>query len=136
MQRDSSLRSLSSEHHTGLVIARRAADAAYQDEDTRAAAWSNIQEIFRTDLEPHFQREEQGLLSALREAGEVDLVERTLREHRALRAMIAEERVDNLALFAGALKAHIRFEERQLFEAAQRLLGSERLAQMELDESP
>ncbi len=71
MQRHPSLRSLSSEHHTGLVLARRARKAAGQDSLTQAAAWEAIREIFRTELEPHFQREEQGLLPVLRVAGEV-----------------------------------------------------------------
>ena len=131
MQRDPSLRSLSSEHHTGLVVARRARKAAGQDAQAQATAWKTIREIFRADLEPHFQREEQGLLPVLRVAGEVELVERTLREHRSLRALISENRPANLAPFAESLTAHIRFEEKELFATAQRVLSSKVLADLE-----
>ena len=130
MQRDPALRSLSSEHHTGLVVARRARKAAGQDAQAQATTWKAIREIFRADLEPHFQREEQGLLPVLRVAGEADLVDRTLREHRSLRALISENRPSNLALFAESLTAHIRFEEKELFESAQRVLGSKVLADL------
>ena len=131
MQRDPSLRSLSSEHHTGLVVARRARQAAGQDAQAQATAWQTIREIFRADLEPHFQREEQGLLPVMRVAGEVDLVDRTLREHRSLRVLISEDRPGNLALFAESLTAHIRFEEKELFATAQRVLGAKVLADLE-----
>jgi len=134
MKRDPSLRNLSSEHHSGLVIARKARKAADLDAAAQTAAWESIRQIFRTELEPHFQTEERGVLPALREAGEVELVERTLREHRAMRALIAANRPANLGPFAEALKAHIRFEENELFEIAQRVLGSERLAQLANDD--
>ncbi len=38
-------------------------------------------------------------------------------------ALIAEDRPENLAAFAELLAAHIRFEETELLETAQRLLG-------------
>jgi hypothetical protein len=55
-------------------------------------------------------------------AGAAILVERTLAEHGAMRALITDDRPDNLGQLAAALEAHIRFEEQELFEAAQRLL--------------
>ena len=131
MQRDPSLRNLSSDHHAGLVIARRARKAADQDVQAQTVAWESIQEIFRNELEPHFQREEQGLLPALRAAGEVVLVERTLQEHHSMRSLIAQNRPNNLAPFAEALKSHIRFEEKELFETAQKVLGPKVLADLD-----
>lgn len=131
MQRHPSLRSLSSDHHSGLVLARRARKAADGDAATQAIAWKAIQEAFQFELEPHFQCEEHGLLPALRVAGEVELVERTFHEHRSMRALILQNNPDNLAPFAKLLREHIRFEEKQLFETAQRVLGSKVLADME-----
>jgi len=131
MQRHPALRSLSSEHHTGLVLARRARKAAGQGAPAQAAAWQAIRKIFDSELEPHFQREEHGLLPVLRAAGEVDLVDRTLREHRSMRSLIAENRPGNLAPFAESLRAHIRFEENALFETAQRVLRPKVLADLE-----
>ncbi len=79
MKRLDALRRLSSEHHIGLVIARR----AREELDTPQVAWAEIRQRFADELEPHFQLEERGLLPAMQEAGEAMLVERTLAEHRA-----------------------------------------------------
>lgn len=130
MRRDPSLRSLSSDHHSGLVIARRARKAAGQDAQAQAIAWEALREIFRTELEPHFRREERSLLPVLRMEGEIGLVERTLAEHRSLRSLIVENRPGNLAAFAKLLTAHIRFEESELFDTAQRRLGPRALADL------
>lgn len=131
MRRHPALRDLSSEHHSGLVLARRARKSARGGGTPRSAGWDEVRERFRSELDGHFRREEQGLLPALQAAGEVALVQRTLDEHQFLRAMIAEDRPENLAPFAEFLVAHIRFEETELFDAAQRLLDPEVLAQME-----
>ena len=123
MQRHSALRKLSSEHHLGLVIARRAANAATGDGDpAQTEAWAEICLRFVQELEPHFRTEETGLLPALAEAGEDALVARTLREHAAMRRMIAQADSARLSEFAELLRAHIRFEEQELFETAQRRL--------------
>jgi hemerythrin-like domain-containing protein len=134
MRRDPALRRLSSDHHTGLVIARRALNAARAGARAQSVAWDELEERFRTELEPHFLREERGLLPALRAVGETLLAERTLAEHRCLRALIAADRPDHLAPFAELLTAHIRFEEGELFDTAQRVLGSEGLAALERDQ--
>ncbi|MEJ2592741.1 MAG: hemerythrin domain-containing protein [Candidatus Thiodiazotropha sp.] len=123
MQRHPALRKLSSEHHLGLVIARRAANAATGGDDgAQAEAWAEIQRRFVQELEPHFRTEETGLLPALAEAGEEALVARTLREHEAMRRMIAQADAARLSEFAELLRTHIRFEEQTLFETAQRRL--------------
>jgi len=123
MQRHPALRKLSSEHHLGLVIARRAANAATGGDDS-AQAWAEIQRRFVQELEPHFRTEETGLLPALVEAGEEALVARTLREHEAMRRMIAQADATGLAEFAELLRTHIRFEEQTLFETAQQRLAA------------
>jgi hypothetical protein len=131
MQRHPALRRLSSEHHTGLAIARRARRAAQEGGSARSIAWEGVKERFRAELEGHFQREEHGLLPALRTLGEAALVERTLNEHQALRALVAEDCAEKLGPFADLLGAHIRFEERALFDAAQRLLDPSMWAALE-----
>ena len=138
MRRHPALRRLSSEHHTGLVIARRARQAAGQDGPAQSVAWDAVKERFRAELEGHFRREERGLLPVLRALGETELVERTLREHQALRALVAEERPANLRPFADLLAAHIRFEEQVLFASAQRRLDASlwRALERGLDKAP
>ncbi len=87
-----------------------------------------MSERFERELEPHFQKEEQGLLPALRAVGEHALVERTQREHQTMRDMMAELDPKNLLRFAQLLSDHIRFEENELFEAAQRRFSADQLA--------
>lgn len=131
MRRHPALRLLSSDHHTGLVLARRARKAANEGGRAQSDAWKAVKEKFRAELDTHFKREERGLLPALRAAGEATLVERTLREHQAMRTLIADDHPSNLARFAALLVAHIRFEENALFDTAQRLLGPKELAALE-----
>ena len=123
MQRSPALKRLSSEHHLGLVIARRARDAR----DHPDAAWVELRRRFADELEPHFQLEERGLLPAMQAAGEQTLVERTLADHHAMRALIDADGPETLGAFAALLADHIRFEETELFETAQQVLGAEAL---------
>ena len=131
MQRHPALRCFSNEHHRGLELASRARKAATQENSVQAAAWEAVRKIFRTELEPHFQREEQGLLPVLRVAGEIEKVDRTLREHRSMHFLVLEKSADNLALFAESLTNLIRFEENELFDTAQRVLGGKVLDDLE-----
>lgn len=131
MQRIEPLRRLSSEHHTGLVIARRARELARNAPDAREAAWADLKQRFADELEPHFKLEERGLLPALLAAGEGVLVERTLAEHLRMRALIDAGGPEDLGAFAEALADHIRFEEKELFETAQRVLGTEALERIQ-----
>jgi hemerythrin-like domain-containing protein len=130
MQRIEALRRLSSEHHSGLVIARRAREQAGASAG-REAAWADLRQRFADELEPHFKLEERGLLPALRAAGEKMLVERTLDEHLRMRTLIATGGPDALTAFAEMLTDHIRFEEKELFETAQLALGAEELERIQ-----
>ncbi|NBC46838.1 MAG: hemerythrin domain-containing protein [Gammaproteobacteria bacterium] len=130
MHRDPNLVRLSRDHHTGLVLAKRARELPGADPLIREQLWTEIQSRFADELEPHFQLEEQGLLPALSAAGEEALVERTLAEHAQLRALIGREDRDAPARFSEALSAHIRFEEATLFETAQQVLDAQTLAEL------
>lgn len=128
VKRHPALRQLSSDHHSGLVLARKARLAANGSVEEQRDAWSLVVACFGVELEPHFRLEERRLLVALARAGETDLVERTVREHEEMRALVAQDRSENLAAFAELLTAHIRFEERELFECAQRVLDNDELS--------
>jgi hypothetical protein len=130
MQRHPALRQLSSDHHAGLVLARRARQAAGGSPDERQHAWTVLVGRFREELEPHFRLEEDGLLQAMDRAGETRLVQRTLAEHACMRELIAENRTENLGKFADLLTAHIRFEEQELFERAQQSLDPDQLTRL------
>jgi len=77
------------------------------------------------ELEPHFQTEETSLLPLLRSTEAQFLVERTLADHQQLRGLIdALHKNDVIALdrFGKCLATHVRFEERELFQALENLL--------------
>ncbi|MCF7997035.1 MAG: hemerythrin domain-containing protein [Chromatiaceae bacterium] len=132
MQRDPNLVRLSLDHQAGWVLAKRARELATAPDADHRAAWTEIQTRFADELEPHFQLEERGLLPALRLAGQVALVEQILNEHAELRALIGSEAAEAPVRFGDALYAHIRFEERTLFETAQQILESTVLAELGL----
>jgi hemerythrin-like domain-containing protein len=129
MKRHAALQHLSREHHTALKLARQArfsCDAGFDQAIVHAAR--SIREAFAEELEPHLQDEEGDLLPALAEAGAGELVARTLAEHAELRDLnrrLAEPDIETMARFATLLSDHVRFEERELFETAQRLLYPE-----------
>lgn len=126
MKRHAALLQLSREHHMALKLARQARFASDSGHAMAIAeAAEKITALFPGELETHFQAEEKDLLPALAAVGETGLVRRTLDEHSELRALnrrLAEQDGETLARFATLLNDHVRFEERELFETAQRLL--------------
>jgi iron-sulfur cluster repair protein YtfE (RIC family) len=130
MRRDPRLHGLSSDHHQGLLLARRHGRACVEGWPAAEAA-ALLREAFAADLAPHFAAEEEVLLPALAAAGEGALAERALAEHAAMRDLLGRaggpDGVEPLRAFATALEAHIRFEERELFPAAERSLPIEAL---------
>jgi hemerythrin-like domain-containing protein len=131
MKRNPGLIRLSREHHTALVLAKRARHMPGEMTDVTARFMAEVVATFARELEPHFQAEENALLPALGRAGRTDLAERTLAEHEALRALVrrlAAGDIASIGQFGQALEAHVRFEERELFCAAESVLTSEALA--------
>jgi hemerythrin-like domain-containing protein len=129
MNRAEALRDLSRDHHHALVLARRAKLA---DASTAAPIWEDVDARLRTELEPHFQIEERLLAPALSAIGEGVLVQRLLDDHAALRALVASRQrgVEELVRFGRRLEEHVRFEEHELFEVAQRSLSDAVLAEV------
>ena len=132
MKRSPELRNLSVDHHHGLLLARKAKlVAAGQDDTPLPDMWKEAEEKFRFELEPHFRIEEEVLGPALHAHGEIALVQRLHREHEELRGTIkpgADRTPASLANFGELLERHIRFEERELFETAQRVLNPDELS--------
>lgn len=122
MKRLDCLGDLSREHHTALSLALRARRAAAGGDNEVAAMAAKVRERFAAELEPHFREEERWLLPALAEMGQQALVERTLADHAELARLVEELAVpsaETLQAFADGLTAHVRFEERELFPAAE-----------------
>ncbi len=130
MKRHADLLQLSREHHTALKLARLARIASDTgNAEAIAEAGQTITSKFAEELEAHFLAEEKDLLPALLAHGATELVNRTLDEHKILRALNQQlQQPDGaiLAHFGQMLHEHVRFEERELFERAQELLYPER----------
>jgi len=126
MKRDPRLRGLSSQHHDALVLSRRLADLA------GSVSWgakdaTRLGEEFDREIDPHFRVEEELLLSGLRQAGQMPLVVRTEADHAFLRNAVAAARAGDVAAalaFGERLRAHVRFEEGELFQVCEATLPS------------
>ena len=138
MKRHPALVGLSDDHHHELVQARRLLEAADGDADGRLRAGAAYVDVFFTDTVEHFRREEETVLPlyALQPAADAALLERIRREHmelhglaRALRAEVAADDVsmETLEALGTLLRAHVRLEERELFEDVQRIVPAAEL---------
>ena len=128
MKRDPRLRSLSSDHHRALVMARKM-EKACDAGDVDPGSLKEIQAFCCEELSLHFSKEEEFLLPALKKHGENEIVERTLHEHAQMMELATRlEQKEALLQFAQLLKQHVRFEEQSLFAISQ-----EKLSDVELE---
>jgi hemerythrin-like domain-containing protein len=136
MLRDKNLIPLSHQHRRALALCvriERSLDAGKVDLN----AWQlEIEQHYSQDIQFHFAAEEQVLFPAACAFPELEsLVKALLEEHESLRGFFeraASRRMDLLKIgqFAQLLSGHIRKEERQLFEAIQKLMTAEDMADL------
>jgi len=134
MLRDKSLIPLSHQHQHALALCVRI-DRAQAIPGANLPAWqAEIEQHFAHEIRIHFLAEEQVLFPAARRFPElVPLVEDLIADHTSLRESFSQAKAramsaESLPAFAQRLSAHIRKEERQLFERLQELMGPEELA--------
>jgi hemerythrin-like domain-containing protein len=135
MQRDKNLVPLSHQHQHALALCVRIGKAFEQVNPTPDVhPWEQeIVSQFDAEMAHHFKAEEAVLFPAAERHEElVDVVDSLRIEHTLLRRSVERARarqftVTDLQVFAASLSEHIRKEERQLFEAMQRLLTAEEL---------
>jgi hemerythrin-like domain-containing protein len=134
MLRNKNLIPLSHQHQRALALCVRIDRASPIAEPDLDVWLSEIAETFRREISIHFAAEEAVLFPVAQKSPELaPLVEDLLRDHAWLRDRFtkAEERTlssPELTDFAQRLSAHIRKEERQLFERLQELLGDDELS--------
>jgi hemerythrin superfamily protein len=127
MLRNKNLIPLSHQHQHALALCVRI-DRALQAGDVDLAAWQDeIRQIGDQEITIHFQAEEKHLFPAGEHFAELGALVTELRHehelirehfvHAAARQMSREE----LGVFAVTLAAHVRKEERRLFEQLQQL---------------
>jgi len=130
MLRDKSLVPLSRQHQHALALCVRINRAPLASEREVQAWQVEVEQHFALEIQHHFAAEEKDVFPVARQHAElVPLVEELLAEHVRLREFFEQARVRSLegpALrqFAEMLSAHIRKEERQLFEEMQKQMGS------------
>ncbi len=136
MKRHPALASLSRDHHSALRLARELEDVGRGGGRDPVRAIEALQRVWKTELAGHFAWEERWFGRILAETIELELL---LAEHWNLRkhieaalALTAPSAQLNLRIghIGVLLRAHVRWEERVLFPAVERVASEDDLAQM------
>ncbi|MDA0301649.1 MAG: hemerythrin domain-containing protein [Chloroflexi bacterium] len=140
MSRDDRLLRLSRDHHHALVLALRIQrELPTADEGAASALQADAVRFWIAGLQPHIEAENEALLARIAAHGDAGLAlaGRLQREHRELDEAIttvrdgggggSKERRGALTRFGVILGAHIRWEERELFEWLQATLSADDL---------
>jgi hypothetical protein len=139
MKRDPALIRLSRDHNRGLILSLYVEKMLPDASDAKLDEMQReIVDFWQTALLPHFRAECECLLARLVRHVSLDdeLIRRTEDDHLRLNSLLAslrdaediETRKARIAELGTLLRDHIRWEESVLFEAAQRLLGTDELA--------
>ena len=137
MKRNKNLRTLSWEHHDGLVVAFRLQQGLKKGVKIPEMA-RYILHIWKNTLQLHFQREENAITPNLENKRDgKPLVKQMMGEHKTFKNLITMIKVDKVSRnsideFAKLLNHHIRFEERELFPELERLATKEEMAKIGL----
>lgn len=143
MLRDINLVPLSRQHQHALALCVRI-DRASPITEAELSAWqAEITLIFQSEIGIHFAAEERIVFPAARKFQElVPLLDELLTDHAVLREFFAKAEArkmsaTELSAFGQHMSAHVRKEERQLFERLQQLLNQGELSQLgkNLDEA-
>jgi hemerythrin-like domain-containing protein len=135
MQRDRNLIPLSHQHQHALALCVQI-ERGLQSQRPDPQHWQQeIARLFESEIRYHFQAEEKVLFPFAQRAPSLrDLVDELRVEHASLRhystgAAAGRLTVPELQLFSASLAAHVRKEERLLFEGIQEFFSAEELAQ-------
>jgi hypothetical protein len=132
MKRSEALKPLSHEHHHALFVAK-----VICDQEGAGDSKERFLEFWRSESEQHFRVEEEILLpgSGLPGPDQDEEVARMLSDHLAIRRGAARLAADEaspaeIVELAERLRAHVRFEERELFPRIERELAPEALERL------
>ncbi len=130
IKRHKALQPHSRQHHFGLLfgwkIRKGFAKNIAPERMMKYASW-----FYSHEIEPHFNDEEKYLFPILDPSHE--LIERALKEHRRLKRLFLDTAHPEKSLhrLEEELDAHIRFEERILFNEIQKVATQEQLDKIE-----
>jgi len=131
IKRHESLQPLSRQHHTSLLFCWKIRTGFNKDiPANRMKAYANW--FFHAHLKPHFEAEEKHIFPLLDSNNK--LVKKALTEHRRLTRLFksTENPEKVLGQIEEELDAHIRFEERVLFNEIQKCTSPEILNELEM----
>lgn len=121
MKRHIALQDLSRDHHGTLSLAQKIIRAVQTNDESAVAALTEKVREFHSELETHFQKEEQGVFRLLFEKHpeHKPMGQIYLNEHKMLlnysHQVTQAPSLAHLEVFAMLLKDHTRREERVLF---------------------
>lgn len=130
IKRHIALQPLSRQHHFGLLFSWKLRKGFSKNIAIERlhdyAKW-----FFQHEIKPHFAEEEKYIFPILNEENE--MIVRALREHRRIERLFndAENPEKSLSLLEEELDAHIRFEERILFNEIQKVATEAQLQKIE-----
>jgi hemerythrin-like domain-containing protein len=128
IKRSKQLTPLSKDHHDGLLFAWKIKQGLKNGADIKLIA-EYVQWFWKNFLEEHFREEEQILAPHL--PADNELLKRMIDEHQEIEAMVhINENIPDETLLnnlAQAIDDHIRFEERELFPYAEKIIPENEL---------
>ena len=126
IKRNELLKPISREHHHGLLLCWKIR-TGLKNNIAPERIKKYVDWFFEKQLLPHFEIEELYIFPIL--GNEHELVKKALSEHRRLTRLYNSqtEVLKNLNLFEEELEAHIRFEERILFNEIQAVVSEAQL---------
>lgn len=130
IKRHKTLKPLSRDHHHGLMLSWKLRTGLQKNVDpVRMMAY--CQRFHAEHLVPHFAIEEEAIFPIL--GNDHELVKRALAEHRRLTRLFTgtEDPAVLISQIEEELEAHIRFEERVLFNAIEEVATEEQLDRAE-----
>ena len=130
IKRHQSLQALSRQHHFGLLFSWKIRKGFSKKIEVHRlqqyAKW-----FWKEEIQPHFKAEEKCVFPIL--GKENELVQRALKEHRRIKRLFHDTKnpLQSLNRLEEELDAHIRFEERTLFNEIQKEATPEQLQKVE-----
>ncbi|WP_026452358.1 hemerythrin domain-containing protein [Aequorivita capsosiphonis] len=130
IKRHEALKPLSRQHHFGLLFSWKLRKGFGKNIEIeriqKYAKW-----FYEHEIKPHFKDEEKYLFPIMEEGNE--LVERALKEHRRIKRLFHDTKDPEKSLhrLEEELDAHIRFEERVLFNEIQKVATEAQLEKIE-----
>ena len=124
------LKPISRDHHHGLLLCWKIR-TGFRKQVGVGRMKSYTDWFYRRHLLPHFEVEEKYMFPIL--GNDHDLVKKALSQHRKLRRLFEDE--DDVVISLGKieeqLEAHIRFEERILFNEIQNTVSQKAIEEIE-----